>query len=135
MKKVLLTLLFLALLPLSVAAQNTLTIEITHLKSSEGKIFLEVYDKDENVIKSVITDIVDDACTVVVEGLEDGQYAFRYFHDKNNNQEMDTNGVGIPKEGFGFSNNAKATFGPPKFKKWLFDLTEDTTVSCKPQYM
>ena len=35
----------------------------------------------------------------------------------------------------GFSNNVKGIFGPPSFKKWIFDLAGDRRLICKPKYM
>jgi uncharacterized protein (DUF2141 family) len=37
------------------------------------------------------------------------------FHDENSNSKLDTNFMGIPREGVGASNKAKGHFGPPKF--------------------
>jgi uncharacterized protein (DUF2141 family) len=44
------------------------------------------------------------------------------MHDVNKNGELDKNALGIPKEGFGFSNDAAGTFGPPGFDKAKFIL-------------
>ena len=35
-----------------------------------------------------------------------GKYALAVIHDENMNGKLDTNPIGIPKEGYGFSNNA-----------------------------
>jgi uncharacterized protein (DUF2141 family) len=44
-----------------------------------------------------------------------GTYAVAFIHDENENGKLDTNFLGIPSEGIGASNDAKATFGPPKW--------------------
>lgn len=44
-----------------------------------------------------------------------GIYALAVIHDENMNGELDTNVLGIPKEGYGFSNDARAWFGAPSF--------------------
>jgi uncharacterized protein (DUF2141 family) len=68
--------------------------------------------------------------------LKPGKYAFKYFHDENNNnKKMDTNVIGIPKEGYGFSNNAKGRFGPPDFKDTIFEIKNDTTIICTINYI
>jgi len=41
-------------------------------------------------------------------------------HDENMDGKLDTNWVGIPTEGYGFSNDAKATLGPPSFSAASF---------------
>jgi uncharacterized protein (DUF2141 family) len=43
--------------------------------------------------------------------------------------------MGIPKEGFGFSNNAKGTFGPPSLEKMIFEVEENMSVKCTPTYI
>jgi Uncharacterized protein conserved in bacteria len=42
--------------------------------------------------------------------------------------------LGIPKEGYGFSNNASGMFGPRPFKEWLFDIKEDKKIAVKIRY-
>lgn len=114
--------------------ENKLTIEIRDLKNSKGKVLLELSDTEKNVIKGVSAEIVNNICTITINDLEDGRYSFRYFHDENNNEELDTNFIGIPKEGFGFSNNAKGTFGPPAFEKTIFEIKGSLTLKCVPSY-
>lgn len=46
-----------------------------------------------------------------------GNYAVSVLHDENMNGKMDKNWLGIPKEGFGASNNPKIGFGPPDFEE------------------
>jgi len=49
-------------------------------------------------------------------GISPGRYALSVFHDENGNGKMDTNFIGMPREGVGASNNAIGHFGPPKFE-------------------
>jgi uncharacterized protein (DUF2141 family) len=48
-------------------------------------------------------------------GVAPGTYAVSVIHDENSNGKLDTNFMGIPREGVGASNNARGHFGPPKF--------------------
>ena len=57
-------------------------------------------------------------------GVPHGTYAIAVLHDENGNGKMDTNAIGIPKEGGGASNDAKARFGPPKFDEAKFVLRD-----------
>tara|TARA_B100000287_G_C20266459_1_gene636179 strand:- start:8 stop:430 length:423 start_codon:yes stop_codon:yes gene_type:complete len=50
-----------------------------------------------------------------------GTYAIGVYIDENDNEKLDTNFLGIPKEQYGFSNNARA-FGIPKFEAASFSL-------------
>ena len=47
-------------------------------------------------------------------------------HDVNDNQKLDTNWIGIPKEPVAISNNARGRLGPPKWKDAMFELREAT---------
>lgn len=51
------------------------------------------------------------------------------FHDANGNGRLDSNRLGIPVGGIGFSNNATGSFGPPAFEKAAFDLPADGAVT------
>jgi len=54
--------------------------------------------------------------------LPPGQYALSVFHDENENSVLDAGRLGIPKEGYGFSQGARGRTGPPPFKKVAFSL-------------
>ncbi|MDE0001242.1 MAG: DUF2141 domain-containing protein [Rhodospirillaceae bacterium] len=58
--------------------------------------------------------------------LSPGQYAVAVFHDENDNSELDTNILGIPTEGTGFSRNAQGNFGPPSFHDAAVEISADS---------
>ena len=45
------------------------------------------------------------------------------FHDTDGNGRLSTWPVGLPKEAYGFSNDARGRFGPPSFDAAAFDLS------------
>jgi uncharacterized protein (DUF2141 family) len=49
------------------------------------------------------------------EDIAAGTYALAVIHDENMNGQLDTNWLGVPTEGYGFSNDAKALLGAPSF--------------------
>ena len=53
----------------------------------------------------------------VFDDLPPGRYAISVLHDENANGRMDTNFLGMPKEGYGISNGALRRFGPPRFEE------------------
>lgn len=136
-KKMKYTLFFICLvaLPVISIAQYSLTIEITNLDCSIGNIFLELCDENEVRIRGMIHKINNNKSVIVIENLKPGKYAFKYFHDKNENNKLDKTWIGIPVEGYGFSNNAKGNFGPPDFNKMIFELNENLKVNCSPTYI
>lgn len=118
----------------SLKSQNILTIEIRNLKNNTGKVLIEIRGGKNNFIKGISADIVKQTSVITIDSLNEGEYSFKFFHDENNNKKLDVNLIGIPKEGFGFSNNAKGTFGPPAFKKTIFKLKGGVIQKCTPLY-
>ena len=57
----------------------------------------------------------------VFHDLKPGKYALAVFHDANANGQLDKNSFGVPTEGYGFSNDAQGSGGPPKFGQAAFD--------------
>lgn len=121
-------LLLLAALPLiSAAPVSRLDIGIDQLRSTKGLIRLCLTADPDN-----FPQCVDDARALTrsvpagqrglhVDGLPRGDYAAAVIHDENGNARLDTL-AGIPREGFGFSRNPVARFGPPRFGAARFTL-------------
>jgi uncharacterized protein (DUF2141 family) len=66
------------------------------------------------------------------EDIPPGTYALAVFHDENMNGKLDTIWLGIPTEGYGFSNDVKALLGSPSFSaaSFMYDgKTLDLTIS------
>ena len=66
--------------------------------------------------------VVNQKTQVVFEDLAFGSYGVALYHDENVNGKLDTNAMGIPKEAYGFSNNAKSFFGKPGYKDVMFEM-------------
>jgi uncharacterized protein (DUF2141 family) len=54
------------------------------------------------------------------EDIPPGTYAMAVIHDENMNGKLDTNWLGIPTEGYGFSNDAQGVVGAPSFSAASF---------------
>lgn len=61
---------------------------------------------------------------VTFDGVPAGRYALMVIHDENGNGRLDTNLVGMPVEGYGFSNNPRV-MRKPTFEEAAFDLGAD----------
>ena len=57
-----------------------------------------------------------------------GKYAIAVYHDKNDNDKMDKNIVGYPREPFGFSNNYRPVVSAPDFADCAFEHNENGKV-------
>jgi uncharacterized protein (DUF2141 family) len=63
-----------------------------------------------------------------------GAYAVAAHHDANSNGRMDSNFIGIPKEGYGISNDARSRFSAPKFAAARVSIARDTTLVVRMVY-
>lgn len=124
-----------SLLMTQLIAAETLTIVITNVSSSEGTIMVQImsgekeFKGEQEAIASLMQRAQGDDMTFSTSSLPAGEYAVRVMHDKNGNGDLDANFVGMPKEPWAMSNNAKGNFGPPKWKDAKFDLKGTVTQS------
>ncbi|MEG3178063.1 DUF2141 domain-containing protein [Sphingomonas sp. RB3P16] len=73
--------------------------------------------------------------TVTLAGLKPGRYAAQVFYDQNGNNKVDRALFGVPKEGVGFSNDAKIKLAPPKWEEAVFDYDgQEKTIRLKLRY-
>ncbi|HAI77438.1 MAG TPA: hypothetical protein DCM08_14500 [Microscillaceae bacterium] len=117
-----------------------LKVSFSNLKTEKGQIYFALYKTKASFMQ------IEQAALAEVFSLADAQkgiyvsvtpgqtYAFTIFHDENGNGELDKNGLGIPKEGYAFSNNATGAFGPPSFDKAGFQCSMDCEQTIKLNY-
>ena len=110
----------------------SLEMEINNLKSNKGPIYIRILDENENPVIVGTSQVVNYSSRISFDSISSGKYAIQFFHDENENQKMDFNLIGIPKEKFGSSNDVKPILGPPKFEKMLFEIYEDKKIVMKP---
>lgn len=113
----------------TVGESGTLVVNMYGFRNKNGKAMVSLYNskdgfplKPGRAYKRAETKIISNLARHVFEGLPAGEYAVSVAHDENGNGEVDTNWIGIPKEGVGASNNAKGRMGPPKFKNAKFSV-------------
>jgi uncharacterized protein (DUF2141 family) len=112
------------------AKSNTIRIDIGGLRNSNGQVVCAIYSSSEgfpkngkNAVLKAISPIADKKAVCEFPGIESGTYAVSVFHDENSNGKLDTNFMGIPREGVGASNGARGHFGPPKFDDAAFHFS------------
>ena len=103
------------------------------MKTDTGNVYVALYNSEASFLKKLfkgtIVKVKEKNAIAQISNLEKGEYAVSVFHDKNNNQKMDTNFFGIPKEPIGCSNGAKGFMGPPKYKNAKFTIHKDREIS------
>ena len=112
---------------------HQLNIEISNIKKAKGKVMVAIYADKEHYLDAQYAipgeaKVTEAGSLTISVDIPYGDYAIGAFHDVNDNGEMDTNGAGIPKEPYGFSNGKKGTFGPPSFNKAKFQFSEQGQV-------
>jgi uncharacterized protein (DUF2141 family) len=125
------------------AQTEGIRVEISKLRNSNGHVLISLYrdgngypDDPEKAIRKARISIKNNTAWVVFTGLPAGEYAVAILHDENDDQKMNKTMLGLPNEGYGFSNNVMGTFGPPSFNRASFAYTAKniTVVDIKTRY-
>lgn len=99
-------------------------VQVTGARNSKGHVLVSLFnsgdgfpEKESKAIQKLKLKVNGKVATGSFSSLPAGDYAIAILHDENDDLKMNTNWIGMPKEGFGFSNNAMGMFGPPSFAK------------------
>lgn len=119
----------------------SIQVSIKQFKSDNGQVMARLFNradafptKAEKALAARKAQISNRQAELSFDGLPPGEYAIAVYHDENGNNELDTNWIGIPAEGLGASNNAKGSFGPPKFTDAKIQLTQSTHITINIKY-
>ena len=106
------------------------TVQIRDTKRPEGSAGVALWaaaqgfpESIEHALETVYVPIDDGVASAVFEGLEPGAYAVTVYNDRNGNREFDKNWIGMPKESWGVSNDARPRLRAPRFDEAVFELT------------
>ena len=120
--------------------QTTLTVTVKNIREPKGSIRVGLYTNETDFLKKIYLGKVVKATgtevTVVFDNLPAGDYAISIVHDENENEKLDSNTFGIPKEGYCFGNNVLGKFGPPEYEKAKVTIgTAPVTQSLTMKYL
>ena len=112
------------------SAPGTLTVEVNNVRAAKGRVHVDICP-EAKFLKDDCPWSADaparlGVTRVTVAGLPAGRYAAQAYLDENANGKVDRALFGIPKEGIGFSNDAKIRLGPPKFDEAAFTFDGGT---------
>lgn len=122
---------------LSFSDTAELKLVVRNIYPLEGKLYIAIYDNKDTFLNldSVaywkIASVEKETEIISIPEMKTGNYAVSIFHDLNGNGKLDASTIGIPKEPYGFSNDARGRFGPPKFKDANFRLDSDMEIHIK----
>jgi uncharacterized protein (DUF2141 family) len=126
------------------AAEAALTVRVAGLRNARGKVGVSVFSDASGFPQTPAkalrreTAVIDPGtltAEAVFRGLAPGVYAVAVLHDENSNGKLDKNFFGIPKEGYGASNDPRPARRPPTFDEAKFTLGGPAqTLVVKPIY-
>ena len=123
-------LLCVAVLGAAAAAQAaTIEVRVTGVAGGKGKVAVAVCDKAtflKDCLYSATAPAKDGETVVTVKDVPAGTWAVLSYQDENDNGQLDRNVIGIPKENYGFSRDARGRFGPPSFEDAAFAVSGET---------
>jgi uncharacterized protein (DUF2141 family) len=110
-------------------AQNgIIAVEIIGVENDDGQVFIGLFNNSDGFpdkgkeYKGGFIKPKTGTFRYTFTEIPNGDYAIAIFHDSNTNGRLDKNFLGIPKEGYGFSENATAFMSAPGFEKAKFTL-------------
>jgi len=114
---------------------QSLDIKIENIRSSKGTISLAFFrdsasyvKKKPFMVKKINKDSIVNGCVSVCVLMDPGHYGVALMDDENNDDEMEFNFLGIPREGFGFSDFSARGFRRPVFSDFDFIMTESNKI-------
>ncbi|MGJ8635149.1 MAG: DUF2141 domain-containing protein [Luteolibacter sp.] len=114
-------------------------VTITGIRNDNGQVAALVYrsekgfpDQRGDAFKIVSLPAKKGSVTLTMKGLEPGEYAIAVIHDENSNRAMETNFIGLPKEGVGVTGGMG--YSKPKFSKSCIEVKAGENVSIPLKY-
>lgn len=131
--KALSVLLFSSLVSLNTHAHE-LVLNIDKITDPKGVMMIalynsaDAYNSNTNTFSGQKIAVTQKTLSVNFGDIPAGDYAIKLYQDENENGVIDKNLLGIPTEGYGFSNNGGA-MGQPNFTEAKFSVTDKTAIT------
>lgn len=116
----------------NMAEKAQLTLEIEELRNQQGTVYVALFNSSEGfpndggkAVKADSYPITAVPLSITIDDIPFGSYAITVFHDENNDGKLNKGIFGVPKEGFGFSDNPMVLTGPPSFEKASFEFAPE----------
>lgn len=127
---------------LAATAQNV-SLQLSGLRSGKGAICISVFrdnksfmeDRPSTRLKFPKTAVKNGALNVSL-ALGPGVWGIALLDDENDNGKMDNSMIGLPKEGFGFSNFFLSGMSRPTFSDFSFEVkAAPLTLNSRIRYL
>jgi uncharacterized protein (DUF2141 family) len=120
---------------------GAVSVTVTDLRSSAGKVMAclaheaESFPRCHSGKDRALVLPAGEATRFRFDDVPPGRYAIALLHDENGNGRIDK-ALMIPREGFGFSQNARIRMGPPDFGDAAFEVgTKGAHQSIRMRYL
>ena len=122
------------------STNKNISVIISDILNHKGNILIGLYNSPEKFsnidesYKNVSVDIESNTIKYTFQNIPTGTYAISVIHDENDNKTLDKSFLGIPKEGYGFSNNIRPKFRGANFEESKFEVVDDLTITINLGY-
>ena len=114
---------------------HELTITVNDINEIKGQLRIGLFSNAENFklkanpVDSAVIEVTSKTISYTFKHLNSGTYAVAVYHDENGDGILNKRQLGIPVEGFGFSNFQTKQKKPPDFNEVSFELKTDLTLN------
>lgn len=135
MKRIILTIIMVSVMPMTMYGGNQLTLKVTNIENIQGDLYVALFNSSDTFLgKASIGKVVKvegNTVEVIFTDLQNDKYAAAIFHDENANGKLDLEQFGIPAEKYGFSNdiNPAELKRSPVFEECMFEVNGNTDIS------
>lgn len=121
--------------------RNSISVTVTNISSQKGEIMAalfaneKAFPNDSKAAFKVAKATANGGKAILqFDQVPPGTYAIALFHDVNGDGKLNTNFIGIPKEGYGVSNNVKNLFSGPTYKQSSFEHRSNSNLTITMRY-
>jgi uncharacterized protein (DUF2141 family) len=100
-----------------------IVVEVENFRNDQGDALYALFRSDTGfpveplrADRRVQQTIAHGRSRVIFDDVPEGDYAISVLHDEDGDRKLKTGLFGIPREGIGFSRDARGRMGPPKFR-------------------
>jgi uncharacterized protein (DUF2141 family) len=130
--------------PTPAQSKSTLTVHINGIRNTKGKIHIALFRDAKGFPSDIASAVAAQkleiapqtlSATAVFADLPQGVYAVSLFHDENLTGKLEYDAQGVPRQGYGLSNNPDTSHGPPTPEQGKFQLNQpEATIEIKLVY-
>jgi uncharacterized protein (DUF2141 family) len=129
-----------AMQKIAAATPGEVRVEVATLHSSKGHVLCALFDSEDAYKRlrpamRLVVDPVQPVTTCTFRDVVPGAYMISAVHDENDNGKLDKSLFGMPKEGYGVSNDHTYALKGPDFAESLVQLGDGvTSISIRLRY-